>query len=776
MDKHICKISVHEFVDWILEGGDLVFGMPSAKRMQEGIDTHVAFQEKSDAKSEVAISYTQLSDLAALHISGRMDLLHETEDRIIIEELKSTYKKPEDIKEAALAHTLQAKCYAAMYCSLNDIDEIETWVTYVHVRTQESCVIAETYKAKELISWLRSKCDEILYDAELDIEHKNKRNSAAQNLQFPFPDFREGQRNMSGYVYLTERDSTLSFLCAPTGIGKTMGALYPSIKSLGEGMGDKIFYLTAKNTIKEVAAKTMKTLFDSGFYGRSVLLTAKTKMCPYEHQTCHPMYCEQARGYYDRLPAALEDMMQSGHYGVEDILKIAGRHNICPFELSLDFSLKCDVIICDYNHAFDPVAHLKRFFDDGGDYLLLIDEAHNLVSRARDMFSVSISKKEVLALRRLLPKKLDKNEKNIKASLTKLNKILLEYRKAMDYDGIEAQSFFDPPNDITTAVIEFLDAAEPLMDVTIRKSYSNELFELYFGLKGYKAVARDFSEYYKCFALKHGSELEVKIFCIDPSHKLQDTYDKIRSAVLFSASITPFSYFARLLSARDSERYLLPSPFPPENLKVIVNSSISTKYADRMKTADEVCKNIYEFIISLGGRHMVFFPSYKYMEMIHELFTYKYGKIDVIAQSRSMSEEDRAEFLMQFEHERENPLAAFAVMGGVFSEGIDLVGERLIGAVVVGIGLPQICYERDMIKQYHFDNEEPGFAYAYAYPGFNKIIQAVGRIIRTKDDKGVALLIGNRFMHDIYRELMPTWWHPLSVIRNSDEIKQILSE
>ncbi len=751
-----------------------MFGMPSAKRMQEGIDTHVAYQEKSDAKSEVSIAYTQLSDVAALAISGRMDLLHDDGERVIIQELKSTYKKPNDINQAQLAHSLQAKCYAAMYCEQFEVKEIETWVTYVNVRTHESKAISEIYTSRELISWLRSKCDEILYEAELELEHKRKRNSAAQNLEFPYDDFRAGQRNMSGYVYLTARDKSLSFLCAPTGIGKTMGALYPSIKSLGEGMGDKIFYLTAKNTIKEVAAQSMKTLFESGFYGRSVLLTAKTKVCPYEHQTCHPMYCEQARGYYDRLPDALSDMMQSGHYGLQDILKIANKHNICPFELSLDFSLKCDVIICDYNHAFDPVAHLKRFFDDGGDYLLLIDEAHNLVSRARDMFSAQISKKEILEMRRLLPKKPDKDEKNIKSALTKLNKLLLDYRKELDYDGIKAQSYAEPPTDIINAIVQFLDAAEPLMDVTITKSYSNELFELYFNLKSYKYVSSDFCDLYKCFAQTHGNEITFKIFCIDPSYKLQETYDKIRSTVLFSASLTPFAYFARLLSSRESERYLLPSPFPPENLKVIVNSDISTKYSSRINTAEKVCENIYEFVTSLKGRHMVFFPSYKYMELIYTQFLSRYEDVDVICQARSMTDADRADFLLQFEHEREKPLATFVVMGGVFSEGIDLVGDKLIGAVVIGIGLPQICYERDMIKEYHFENEEPGFAYAYAYPGFNKIIQAVGRIIRTKDDRGAALLIGSRFMHDIYRNLMPSWWHPLSVIQSADEIAGVL--
>ena len=774
MDKHICKLSVHEFVDWILEGGDLVFGMQSSKRLLEGTETHIAVQKASEAKSEVFITYTQLSDMAAVEITGRIDLLHEHDGGVIIEELKSTYKDPESIKEAFLPHLLQAKCYAAMYCAKSDIDEIEVRVTYVSVKTHKKAPITEIYKSSELLSWLRSKCGEILYETELEAEYRQNRNSSAKSLEFPYPEFREGQRNMSGYVYLTSRDEGITFVCAPTGIGKTMGALYPSIKAMGEGMGDKIFYLTAKNTIKQIASESMKVLYENGFFGRSLLLTAKSKICPYEHQTCHPMYCEQAKGYYDRLPAALEEMMSSGHYGYDEIVRVAQKHNICPFELSLDFSLKCDVIICDYNHAFDPVAHLKRFFDDGGDYMFLIDEAHNLVDRARDMFSAQLSKKNVLAMRRRLPKKPDKIEKRIKAALNKINKVLLNYKKEMEYDGVSAQTFYEPPADIERAVLGFLDAAEPMMDVTIRKNYSHELFDMYYELKRYLGVAADFSGYYRCFALNERGDTVVKILCIDPSTKLQQTYDRVRSAALFSASLVPFSYFSRLLCVNESEKYLLPSPFPPENLKVLVNDRVSTKYAQRGETSREICENIHEFICTLKGRHMVFFPSYMYMEMIYALFVEMYDDVEIDLQQRNMSEPDREKFLARFDIAGDKPFAAFVVMGGVFSEGVDLVGERLVGAVVVGIGLPMICHERDLIKDYHFENQEPGFAYAYAYPGFNKIIQAVGRIIRTKDDKGAALLLGRRFSHDIYKELMPPLWQPVRYVRGSKDIARQL--
>lgn len=775
MVKHICKLSVHEFVDRIISGGDLVFGGASVKRMQEGIATHMAIQEVSQAKSEVYVSYSQLTDISAIEISGRIDLLYEDDDKVIIEELKSTHAPLDSIKEPVVNHHLQAKCYAAMYCIENDINSIDVTVTYVKVKTLEHKEFTEHYDAKYLVEWLRSKCDQILYDIEVDIKHIIKRNDSASTLPFPYQEYRQGQRNMSAYVYLASRDQKTEYLCAPTGIGKTMASLFPAIRSLGEEMGNKVFYLTSKNTIKQVAAESMKILFKNGFYGRSVTLTAKSKICPYEHQICHPLFCSQAAKYYDRLPYALEEMTSCGHYGYDEIVSIAKKHNICPFELSLDFSLKCDIIICDYNYAFNPTAHLKRFFDDGGDYILLIDEAHNLVDRARDMFSASISKKAVLDLKRQLPKKPDKVEKRIKSSLIKLNKVLLGFRKELEIDGLTAQTFDTPPKDIIKAVSTFLDAAEPLLDAKIRKDYSASLFDMYFELKRYKAVYNSFDSYLICFAEKKYRDFSFKLLCMDPSSRLQDTYDKSRCAVLFSASLTPFSYFMRLLGKDGNQsNHQLPSPFPPENLKVLLNNHISTRYPDRQATAQTICENIYAFVNTMEGCHMIFFPSYKYMEMIYEMFNEMYDDIDCAIQQKKMKEEAREEFLEAFSEERTTPFASFVVMGGIFSEGIDLVGDRLVGAIIVSVGLPQVCFERNLIKSYHMEFDEPSFAYAYQYPGFNKIIQAVGRIIRTKNDKGVALLIGQRFAYKSYRELMPSWWKPLHYVKSADDIAKAL--
>ncbi|MCK5129215.1 MAG: PD-(D/E)XK nuclease family protein [Clostridiales bacterium] len=776
MVKHICKLSVHEFVEKVVGGGDLVFSGTSMKRMQEGTQIHSAIQKESIAQSEVLISYNQLNDTAGVEISGRIDLLHDYDDSIIIEELKSTHQKLSNIKQPEYSHMVQAKCYAGMYCHLHKVSSIEVKVTYISAKTMEHIEFSEIFNSNKIKAWLRSKCDEILLDITQDIIHKNKRNESASTLSFPYKEFRKGQRNMSGYVYLASRDSYINYICAPTGIGKTMAALYPSIRSLGEAMGDKVFYLTSKNTIKQIAAQSMKILYESGFWGRSVTLTAKSKICPHEQQICHPMFCAQAAGYYDRLPDALEELLSCGHYGYDEVTAIAEKHNICPFELSLDFSLKCDIIICDYNYAFDPTAHLKRYFDDGGDYILLIDEAHNLVDRARDMFSVDISKKEILALKKILPKSPDKIEKKIKGALTKLNKVLLELRKALDSDGIYAQTYTMSPDDLSVAVSSFIEAAEPLIDSRIRKPYSSSLFDLFFNLKRFQAAAKNFDSYCICFAERKYNDLSFKILCIDPSSRLQATYDKTRSAVLFSASLTPFTYFNRLLSTQEVENYLLPSPFPHENLKVLINSQISTRYIDRQTTATDICKSIYAFISSLSGNHLIFFPSYQYMGMIYELFLEMYNDIDCAIQSRRMSEDERINFLSAFDEEHTSPFACFVVMGGIFSEGIDLVGDRLIGAVIVSVGLPQVCFERDLIKAYHMEHEEHGFHYAYTYPGFNKIVQSVGRIIRTAEDKGAALLIGQRFSHSTYTSLMPNWWHPLYHVSTSDDIKKALNQ
>ena len=486
------------------------------------------------------------------------------------------------------------------------------------------------------------------------------------------------------------------------------------------------------------------------------------------------MFCNLAAKYYDKLPSALEELSSSGHYGYDKITSTASKHQICPFELSLDLSLKCDVIICDYNYAFDPSAHLKRFFDEGGDFILLIDEAHNLVDRARDMFSAKISKKEILALKRMLPKSPDKVEKEIKSTLSEINKVLLDYKKEMIIDAVTAQTYSEPPEKFNSAISSFIDAANPLIDIRIRKNYSAALIDIFFEMKRYQAATANYDDFMKCFAEKQYKDIYFKILCADPSSRLQNTYDKIRCVILFSASLTPFSYFTRLLGSQNAESHLLESPFPSDNLKILINSRISTKYVDRMNTALQICENIYSFVNTLGGCHMIFFPSYKYMEMIHALFIQMYPDIECPIQIRDMNEEERIIFLDNFNHIRKSPLACFVVMGGIFSEGIDLVGEKLIGAVIVSVGLPQMCFERDLIKAYHTDCEEPGFAYAYTYPGFNKIIQAVGRIIRTKKDKGAALLIDQRFSHKSYKNLMPHWWKPLYYISSNDDIEMAL--
>ncbi len=772
MNRKVYNLSVHEFVERIHVGGDLVASGSSPTRMREGTLAHQKRQIEAKLQSEVPISHQVDGKLSSIAISGRIDGIEETMDGIIIEEIKSTYGDAAAMTAPLATHLSQAKCYSSIYCIQNDIKDISVRIAYIQLPDGKVKLFTEHYEASELINWFDACCARILHDIDHHIEHIHNRNASIQALQFPYEDFRNGQRNMAARVYLSVRDATKAFIQAPTGIGKTMGTLFPALKALGEDHGERIFYLTARTPVKTIAEDALATLRNHGLKARSVTLTAKDKCCPHPEIPCHPAYCSRAAGYFDRLGQALEVADKPTHYGREEIMDLADLYHLCPYELSLDLSLLCDVIICDYNYAFDPRAMLRRFFEDSGDHVLLIDEAHNLVDRARDMFSAEITKESIMALKRLLPKKTeDKAIKKLKSAVNKLNQLMIDVGKDLKEDNVRELSYDHPPKELYKAARAFIGKAEPFVDLRRREDWATALFDLFFACRTYMGVHEGFDEQCRCYAQLSYHDIKVKIFCIDPSTRLEHCYEKVRSAVFFSASLTPFDYFTRLLCDDPIHDVVaLPSPFPEEHLRIMVHSKLSTKYRDREQTLSSLICSIDAFTSQRAGNYLIFFPSYAYMECAHELFIVKHPDVYAPMQERRMSEADRTAFLQLFEEDHEKRMVTFAVMGGIFSEGIDLVGNRLIGAVIVGVGLPQICYERNLIKAFHDDIHEPGFAYAYSYPGFNRVLQAVGRVIRTAEDRGTALLIDPRFNYAGYQELMPSWWHPYKAVHSTEDI------
>lgn len=554
-----------------------------------------------------------------------------------------------------------------------------------------------------------------------------------------------------------------------------MAVLFPSVKAMGEGLTSKIFYLTAKTVGASVAENACEMMKASGLKLKTITLTAKDKICFMPEATCNPEECPYAKGHFDRINTALGDIFHEDSYTRERIEEYAKKHTVCPFEFSLDLSLWSDCIICDYNYVFDPRAYLKRFFAEGGqgDYILLIDEAHNLVDRAREMFSADINKKSILSLK----KNMKDISKPIYKSLSNINNYFIQLRKNCEANGNNLYTDKEKPKEIYSLLYKFTELTEEYLIKNKSAAGNDELMEAYFNALAFLKTADNYNEKYITYIEKAEDDIKLKLFCLDPSELIAEALKRGKSAVFFSATLNPMDYFFDILGGDETSlKISLTSPFPSSNLEVMINNRICTKYKIRENTYNDVANSIHTFINGKKGNYLVYFPSYKYLNEVCEIFRNLDNEADIICQTSNMKEEDKEEFLSRFNEENTVPLVGFAVMGGVFGEGIDLTGDRLTGAVIVGVGLPQICFERDIIKDYFNEKNGAGFEYAYLYPGMNKVMQAAGRVIRTETDRGVVLLIDERFTGYAYKRLFPPEWRNMHIVRNTDGINHILSD
>lgn len=774
-EKKTYNISVHQFVDMISAGGDLVSTAMSTQHMQKGIEIHVKRQEEQKKTSELHLEYSIEGESVKLIIKGRADIVDTTNEPHIIEEIKTLFgnvKKEISLREEHLA---QCKCYCAMYVMKNKVKEIGARVAYIEYSSSKAHFFDYIYTSDEILDWFNDKINYIVGVFDRRQHHINKRDLSAQEIKFPFGEYRAGQKEMATYVYKGCRENSIQFLQAPTGIGKTMGTIYPAVKSFAHEGTERIFYVTAKNTIKKVAKEAVDALRDNGLIINSLTLTAKETSCPQKVFNCHPKVCSRARGYYDRLGPAMDFFLENKHYDINEVKKIADKFNICPFELSLDISLECDIIICDFNNAYDPRAKLKRFFDDGGDYLVLADEAHNLVSRARDMYSGEISKDIYINTSKKMSRVRSTLGRQVMDTLQEIIKYLSLQVEDMKQRDVSYEILENPLDNLNKLLEKFTELAEGMLDTSAIREYTKDLLEAFYSTKGYLYTVSKADDNYAHYILKENNNITIKMFCIDPSTRLQECHKKSKSTTMFSASLTPFDYYARLLQrGSDYNTHSLASPFDNDNLKVMVNAVVPVEYKFRDRFMEELVKCIHEFVMGKRGKYLIFFPSYGYMEKAHNLFISLYDDVFAPKQQRNMNEKDREAFISLFEDDAH--MSAFAVMGGVFSEGIDLKGEKLIGAVIVGTGFPMISLENNLIKEFHVAREEQGLGYAYVYPGFNKVLQAVGRVIRSEKDKGAALLIDRRFMRQEYKDLMPYWWQPIEYVDDAEDIKKSLIE
>lgn len=757
------KLSVRNLVEFLLREGsiDTRRGQTADKRaMEAGSRIHRKIQKNmgADYRSEVPLAIELPMAHFILRIEGRADGIIEQEGTVTIDEIKGVYQNVEKMAAPVQVHEAQAMVYAYIYATQNQLSSIGVQMTYCNLDTEVIRRFRKTIEYEALKGWFERLVADYMIWADYQYEHRKQRQASIEQLEFPY-EYRSGQRDMVVSVYKAIREGKPLFVQAPTGIGKTLATIFPAVQAIGQGMGDKLFYLTAKTITRTVAVEGLQRLREHGLWFSSVVITAKEKICMTDACECNPTQCEYADGHYDRINEAVYDCITHEVDITREIIQAyARKHRVCPFELSLDISLWVDGIICDYNYVFDPRVNLKRYFGEGikGDYIFLVDEAHNLYERASAMYSAELYKEAFLEVKRLVKPYSAK----LAGKLDACNRILLEWKKSCeDYQYME---------DIQPFILKLLSALqeyEVFLEEHIGIPEETRILEFYFQIYQFLNIYERVDENYVmyCEQVSQGS-FKLRLYCVDTSVNLRLCLEKGRSTIFFSATLLPIRYYKKLLSREEDYAVYIPSPFARENQCLLIGRDVSSRYSRRNAMEYE---KIYAYIKGLlsarMGNYMVFFPSYKMLEevaRITELRGLPEG-FRLYYQNPGMQEKEREQFLLQFEQEG---TVGFCIMGGIFSEGIDLTGERLIGAVIVGTGIPKVCREREILRQYFENREGMGFAYAYQYPGMNKVMQAAGRVIRTTTDKGVILLLDERFLYASNQQLFPDEWRNLQVI------------
>lgn len=867
-EKKIIKISVRNLVEFILREGDIDNRhgrTASPEAMWEGSRIHKRIQKSKGANyhAEVPLKIELSEGDYTLAIEGRADGIEITCDgerqldfsdnfnhftveegmHVTIDEIKGIYMNLDALDEPVGVHRAQAMCYAYIYALQHDLAEISVQLTYCNLDTIELTKTAflgnlkyfrETFSFAELAEWFTRLTDEYKKWADFQFAWQNLRQASIKKLEFPYA-YRKGQKELASDVYRTIARRKNLFIQAPTGVGKTISTVFPAVKAVGEGLGDKIFYLTAKTITGTVAKEAFELLRTRGYQAKIIWLTAKEKLCLCEEMDCNPVHCPYAKGHYDRVNDAVYNLLQKEDvFTREVILEQAREYRVCPFEMSLDTATWADDIIGDYNYVFDPNVYLKRFFAEGtrGDYIFLVDEAHNLVERSREMYSASIYKEDFLAAKKLLKpyqEKHDRCAERVIRHLEKCNRILLGYKR-------ECENYVVYEN-IGTLIFALTRLAADL-DEYLQKSPDfperREVNEFYLNLRNFMNIYELVDEHYVVYSEhEEDGRFKLKFYCVDPSLNLQERIDKGNATIFFSATLLPIQYYKSLLSTRrDNYAVYAQTAFSEEQRLLLFGNDVSSKYTRRGRAEYErIALYIEKTARAKQGNYMVFFPSYRMMQEVYDVFL-EGGETDemrpqeyfpegaenaeivehpeeaeiaehpeeaeiaehpndaenpgdaepclwCMMQQTGMREAEREAFLQAFSGEaskrRGGSLVAFCVLGGIFGEGIDLKKEQLIGAVIVGTGLPQISNEREILMRYYDERAGAGFDYAYRFPGMNKVLQAAGRVIRTTEDVGVIELLDERFLKSDYRGLFPREWEQRRIC-NVNEVEQMLAE
>lgn len=806
------SLPIRELVEFILSSGSIDNRGASSdlyQRANEGARLHRKLQKLSreqygDAyRSEVSLAADLSENGILYHLYGRADAVLTEGERMTVEEIKTTELPLERISGTPgepgyrLLHWAQAKCYAYILCKQEPRSSIDVRLIYCQIETEQTVSFTQHFSVDELEAFCLDLLRRYHRWADYRWRWKQLRDEQARLLSFPFAAYRSGQRQMAAVIYRSAASGSRVLCQAPTGIGKTVSSLFPSVKAMGEGLISHLFYLTAKTSTRAVAEEGFDLMQQKGLRLKRVTLTAKDKICFLEERLCNPDDCPYARGYYDRAPDVLFTMLeQEDAFSRAVIERWARAEQLCPFELALDLSLWCDAVICDYNYLFDPVVYLRRFFDHPDSYCFLIDEAHNLLDRARSMYSAQLKKSEVLTCKKLgksLAKPLSRSLNRLNQEMIALRKEILPQKEAgQEPYLIQAElpeTLLQAARAFDTACSRFLeerrqDAAYRGVLAQVSESGDSppaELLQLYFDVRFFLRIAELFDERFIFMVSASGSEVIVKLLCLDPAKMINNRLKLGRCVALFSATLSPPSYYKTVLGCADSSvsthSYALPSPFPQENLCLLLCPQINTRWAARQASLEPIAHLLNRMISAKAGNYLAYFPSYQYLRQEAEVFSRLYPEVRLLLQTPEMSEEERQEFLRQYETpNRDSSLLGFAVLGGIYSEGIDFRGERLLGTAIIGTGLPKVGAQQEILRDYYQRQNGCGYDFAYRYPGMNKVLQAAGRVIRSSEDRGVVLLLDDRFSTADYNRLFPAHWGHARTVSDCEEMTLLLQQ
>lgn len=756
-NKLLFKESVRGIIEYVLKNGSLDDRFVSRGRAVEGTIAHGIVQKDNEAiyedyKKEVALKHKFIINDINLEVDGRADGIIKENKKVIIEEIKSTYKDLSYIDEDYnILHWAQGKFYGYIYCLDNSLQTIDVRLSYFNINTSEVRSFDKTYDFSELEEFVYSLVNKYLEVITAKENFNKIKYKSISCLKFPFKSYRKGQRELAVNCFSSIKQQGILFAQAPTGIGKTISTIFPSLKSIGEGRGEKIIYLTAKTITRTVAEEAYLKLYKEGLEFKVVTITAKEKICLNDEVKCNPDDCIYAKDYFNKINDVIISLIKENNkFFRKDIIEYAKKYKVCPFELSLDLSDWCDGIICDYNYAFDPRVKLRRIFEERNEEnILLIDEAHNLVNRARDMYSCQLEKSKVMTVNKVIKGKvpnLYKISNAINKEMILIRRELEEVNKNLLYHNVVYK-------DLIKLLRAFINEAESYLIKSKGTLGYDDVLDFYYSARNFIAVSELYNKEYTTILKKEKNEFIIKIFCINPSSNLKQTLKSAYSSVIFSATLSPIKYYVDLIGGDEkSFRVKFDSPFNRENLSTYLYN-LDMRYVNRERNVDILCKIINQFVNEVQGNYMVFLPSFDYLAKVYKRYSDIYGENGIIVQKENLTESQKEEYLAQFS--LESKVVGFTVVGGMFSEGVDLPGDKLIGAIIVGVGFPKVSIENNIIQEY-FDSN--GFDYSYTYPGINKVLQSAGRVIRTETDKGRILLIDKRYNNSKYRFILPSDW------------------